>query len=44
MNYQLHYDNLINRDKNRILDSYTETRHIIPRCMSDNNSIENLIE
>jgi hypothetical protein len=30
MNYEKHYNILINRAKGRILDSYTETHHIIP--------------
>lgn len=33
MNYQKHYDLLINRAKNRIINEYTERHHIIPECM-----------
>jgi len=44
MNYQKHYDNLINRAKNRILDSYTEKHHIIPRCMGGLDIKENLVD
>jgi hypothetical protein len=44
MNYKNIYENLINRAKNRILNCYTESHHIIPRCMSGDNSIGNLVE
>jgi len=43
MNYQKHYDNLINRAKNRILDSYSETHHIIPKCVGGTNDMSNLV-
>lgn len=33
MNYQLHYDRLIERSKSRTVEGYTEKHHIIPRCM-----------
>jgi len=32
MNYQKHYDLLMGRARNRILDIYTESHHIIPDC------------
>lgn len=44
MNYQKHYNNLINRANNRIIDSYTEKHHIIPRCIGGQDSIENLVK
>lgn len=45
MNYKLIYDNLINRAQNRArLNGYTETHHIIPRCMGGTNDKCNLVE
>lgn len=44
MNYTLHYERLIERARIRILDSYTETHHIIPRCIGGTNDLENLVE
>lgn len=45
MNYKLHYEKLILKARNRsILKSeYSETHHIIPRCMGGDDSKENLI-
>lgn len=43
MDYQKHYDKLINRAKDRLLEGYVEKHHIIPRCMGDLNLINNLI-
>lgn len=46
MNYQLHYDNIIKKLRNRVLpkDAVVEKHHIIPRSMGGNNSKENLID
>lgn len=43
MNYLKHYDYLITRAKNRILDVYTEYHHIIPKCMGGTDDKENLV-
>lgn len=43
MNYQAHYDRLIDRAKTRTLDCYVERHHIIPRCMGGDNSKTNLV-
>lgn len=43
MNYNKVYNQIIERAKSRILQGYTETHHIIPRCMGGDNSLENLI-
>jgi hypothetical protein len=43
MNYQKIYNQLINNAKDRILDSYTESHHIIPKCLGGDNSKENLV-
>jgi len=44
MNYKNIYETLINRARDRILEIYTESHHIIPRCMNGDNSVENLVE
>jgi len=44
MNYQYHYNRLIERAKNRIIESFTETHHIVPICMGGSNDKENLVE
>lgn len=46
MNYQKIYQNLIQRSKSRILESsaYTETHHIIPRCIGGTDVVDNLVE
>lgn len=45
MNYQQHYDRLIDRAKTRSMlpDVYFETHHIVPKCLGGNNSAENLV-
>ena len=44
MNYQLIYNNLITNAKNRCLEDYTETHHIIPKCLGGTDDIDNLVE
>jgi|SRR5690606_5139205 len=44
MNYQIHYDSLITRSKNRVLETYTESHHIIPRCMDGSDDLSNIVE
>jgi hypothetical protein len=44
MNYLGHYTALMDRAKDRILDSYTETHHIIPKCLDGDDNIINLVE
>jgi hypothetical protein len=43
MNYQKHYDTLMNRAKNRLLEGYSERHHIIPRCMGGTDEQDNLV-
>lgn len=43
MNYQKHYDELINRGQHRLLEGYTENHHIIPRCMGGGDEKDNLV-
>lgn len=44
MNYQKHYNNLIDRAKNRVLYTYFENHHIIPKCMGGTNHKSNLVK
>ena len=44
MNYSKIYNDLIYRAKNRIYDGFTESHHIIPRCMQGSNDIANIAE
>jgi len=44
MDYQKHYDNLINRAKIRPVYQYTERHHIVPRCMGGTNDKDNLVD
>jgi len=43
MDYQAHYDRLIERGKNRLLEGYGEWHHILPRCMGGGDEPENLV-
>lgn len=42
MNYQKLYDSIVIRGKNRNCNGYTETHHIIPKCLGGNNTKDNL--
>jgi hypothetical protein len=42
MNYKKHYDLLIERSKNRVLEGYVEKHHIIPKCLGGTDAKENL--
>ena len=44
MNYKKIYDSLIDRAKNRKLDCYTESHHILPKCLGGNDRKNNLVE
>jgi hypothetical protein len=44
MNYKKHYDLIIDRGKNRILDGYKETHHILPRCLGGTDNSDNLVD
>lgn len=43
MNYEKIYNQIVERAKNRVLDCYTESHHIIPRCMGGGDEKENLV-
>lgn len=42
MNYQKHYELLIERAKSRTLAGYFERHHIIPKCMGGSDEPENI--
>lgn len=44
MDYAQHYTLLIERARNRSLNEYTESHHIIPRCLNGTNDIPNLVK
>lgn len=46
MNYQAHYDRLIERAQNRTIlqTSYKEMHHIVPKCMGGTDDVNNLVE
>lgn len=41
--YKTWYNNIINRARNRVLGSYTELHHIVPRSMGGSNNADNLV-
>lgn len=43
MDYSKHYQRLIDRAKHRVVVSYTETHHIVPRCLGGSDDAENLV-
>ena len=44
MDYQRHYDILVNRARNRKLTSYFEKHHVIPRCLGGGDEAENIVK
>lgn len=44
MNYAKHYNALIDRARNRILEGYVERHHTIPRCLGGTDNKENIVE
>jgi hypothetical protein len=43
MNYTKHYELLIEKARNRVLDCYVERHHIVPKCLGGNNSKDNIV-
>ena len=41
--YKLHYDRLVDRARNRILDLFVEVHHILPRCLGGSDDENNLV-
>lgn len=44
MNYKKIYDDIVHRGKNRMLESYTESHHVVPRCMGGSDEADNLVD
>ena len=44
MNYQNHYERLINRARDRILEGYKEKHHVVPRCLGGTDDLSNLVD
>ena len=44
MDNQKVYNEIINKAKNRIITEYSETHHIIPKCLNGTNDKSNLVE
>lgn len=44
MDYQKVYNRLIERARQRQLEGYRETHHVIPKCMGGSNDLLNLVE
>lgn len=44
MNYQLIYDRIVARGKERVLEGYKERHHIVPRCLGGSDDPDNLVE
>lgn len=44
MNYQVHYDRLIERARGRQLGGYKERHHVLPRCLGGSNAESNLVD
>lgn len=44
MNYSLIYDSLMDRAESRSISSYTESHHIIPKCMGGSDDLSNLVD
>lgn len=44
MNYQFHYDKLIQRAQNRQPEGYVEKHHIIPKCLGGSNKKDNMVK
>lgn len=43
MHYETHYDRLMERAKDRILEGYTEKHHVNPRCLGGSNDSDNIV-
>ena len=44
MNYQAHYDRLVQRARERVLDGYVERHHVLPKCMGGTDDTENIVQ
>jgi len=44
MNYQKHYNRLIERARIRTIEGYRERHHIVPKCLGGSDEKDNLVE
>ncbi len=44
MNYTLHYNRLIQSAQNRVIGGFTESHHIVPKCMGGSDEVSNLVD
>lgn len=44
MDYQKHYNNLVEKARNRKLEGYYEKHHIIPKCLGGLDTKENIVK
>ena len=44
MNYAMHYERLMARARNRVLEGYCEHHHVMPQCLGGGNERTNIIE
>lgn len=44
MNYQKIYDSLVKRGRSRAIQGYTESHHIVPRCLGGSDESDNLVD
>lgn len=44
MDYKRHYNLLIDRAKDRLIEGYTERHHVIPKCVGGTNEKDNLVK
>lgn len=43
MDYSKHYNKLVDRAKVRVLETYSEKHHIVPKCIGGSNKKDNLV-
>lgn len=44
MNYRKIYNNLIEKAKYRVTEDYTESHHIVPKCLGGSDDLSNLVK
>lgn len=44
MDYHKHYNLLIEKSKQRILEGYVERHHVIPKCMGGSDDLDNIVQ
>lgn len=44
MDYAKHYQLLVDRARNRVLDGYVERHHVVPRCIGGSEAMDNIVQ